>query len=162
MGKILIPSTVPMNLPVFYLRLSTCLASFVAICSVAEAAIAPLNDEMLKNKASHIIVGKVIKRHSQIKKSTVEKSFGIHLDTLVTLTVEISEIQKGKELGRAKKIVIETWSPHTRIPSLPGPQGHCPIPKKGDDAIFYLIRKEKSFQPLLPNGIRIKNALKGP
>ncbi len=47
---------------------------------------------------------------------------------------------------------------------MPGPQGHQPVPDKGDLVKTYLLydKKTKSYHPFMPNGIEIlKQAKKG-
>jgi hypothetical protein len=54
-------------------------------------------------------------------------------------------------------IVIQAWKPSTRIPPLPGLQGHEPMPQKGDTVTVYVEgKKGKAFEPFLPNGMQIK------
>ena len=56
-----------------------------------------------------------------------------------------------------QEILIGAWQPSTRIPPVPGLQGHEPIPEKGDTVKMYLLKnkKAKAYELLLPNGIEI-------
>ncbi len=57
------------------------------------------------------------------------------------------------------QIEILAWRPSSRIPPLPGLQGHNSIPGKGDTVTVYLRAKNGgSYEPLLPNGIQIDKA----
>ncbi|MEM7395148.1 MAG: hypothetical protein AAF492_22680 [Verrucomicrobiota bacterium] len=53
------------------------------------------------------------------------------------------------------EITVEAWRPATRLPPLPGPQGHGSIPDKGDTVTIYLESKSgNSWKPILPNGFK--------
>ena len=57
-----------------------------------------------------------------------------------------------------KKIVIRILSPSLRIPPISGPQGHYPIPVKGDKTQVHRRQEgEKKYSALLPNGFSIIN-----
>ena len=57
-----------------------------------------------------------------------------------------------------KKIVIRILSPSLRIPPISGPQGHYPIPVKGDKIQVHRRQEgEKKYSALFPNGFSIIN-----
>ena len=121
-------------------------------------AIAPMSPKDLEKTSDLIITGKVIGVTSIIKKSKIEKSFGIHRDKIFYITINVTEILKGKSACRDQKIDIRVWRPSLRIPPITGPQGHYPIPVKGDRVRVYIkMVGEKKYSALLPNGFRIIN-----
>ena len=65
---------------------------------------------------------------------------------------------KGPSLKQGHEIIVQAWQPSTRIPPLPGLQGHQPIPAAGDTVKMYLLKPQqaKEYEPLLPNGINIQ------
>ena len=112
----------------------------------------------LEKTSDLIITGKVIGVTSIIKKSKIEKSFGIHWDKIFYITINVTEILKGKSACRDQKIDIRVWRPSLRIPLITGPQGHYPIPVKGDRVRVYIkMESEKKYSALLPNGFSIIN-----
>ena len=59
---------------------------------------------------------------------------------------------------RDQKIDIRVWRPSLRIPPITGPQGHYPIPVKGDRVRVHIkMEGEKKYSALLPNGFSIIN-----
>ena len=112
----------------------------------------------LRKRSDLIITGKVTGVTSIIKKSKIEKSFGIHRDKIFYITINVTEILKGKSVCRDQKIDIRVWRPSLRIPPITGPQGHYPIPVKGDRVRVYIkMEGEKKYSALLPNGFSIIN-----
>lgn len=98
---------------------------------------------------------------SETQKSKVEKAPGIHRDRVFTITLQVKTIGKGTGIKAGDQIEIVAWRPSSRVPPLPGLQGHDSIPGKGDTVTVYLRAKNGgSYAPLLPNGIRIDKALK--
>ena len=75
---------------------------------------------------------------SIIKKSKIEKSFGIHRDKIFYITINVTEILKGKGACRDQKIDIRVWRPSLRISPITGHQEHYPIPVKGDRVRVYI------------------------
>ena len=72
--------------------------------------------------------------------------------------INVTEILKGKSVCRDQKIDIRVWRPSLRIPPITGPQGHYPIPVKGDRVRVYIkMEGEKKYSALLPNGFSIIN-----
>ncbi len=133
-------------------------ALVAALASIATfpalAAVAPISPAELKKQANYIVTGSVIGVTSKTQASKVEKALGIHRDRIYTIRIKVETISKGSGVKVGSEIEILAWKPSTRIPQLPGPQGHGPIPKKGDKATFYLKAKgKKQFEPLHPNGI---------
>ena len=124
--------------------------------SAVFGAIAPMSPKDLEKTSDLIITGKVIGVTSIIKKSKIEKSFGIHRDKIFYITINVTEILKGKSVCRDQKIDVRVWRPSLRIPPITGPQGHYPIPVKGDRVRVYIkMEGEKKYSALLPNGFSI-------
>jgi hypothetical protein len=78
------------------------------------------------------------------------------------IKLKVASVSKGSGVKIGQEILIEAWQPSTRIPPVPGLQGHEPVPGKGDAVKMYLLKnkKEKAYQPLLPNGIAITKKAK--
>ena len=127
-----------------------------------QAAKAPMSPKELEKESSHIVSGKVISVTAKVQKSKVERSFGIHRDKVYTIKLKVAAISKGAGVKVGQEILIEAWQPSTRIPPVPGPQGHQPVPGKGDAVKMYLLKnkKAKAYEPLLPNGIEITKKAK--
>ena len=124
------------------------------------AAVAPLSPENLRKEASHIITGRVLEVRSEIEKSQVERAFGLHRDRVFSITLQVAAVSKGKGVKQGEKVVVTAWRPATRIPPMPGPQGHSPIPEKGQVVTVYVASwKGISFATIMPNGIRIENPI---
>ena len=125
------------------------------------AAIAPLSQKQLDVQSELIVTGRVVAIESKVQKSKIERALGIHRDRIYSIKLEMVSLHKSPppEQGKGLKelLVVEAWRPVTRIPPLPGAQGHESIPKKGDLVKMYLKwNKNKSlWEPLLPNGIKI-------
>lgn len=135
------------------------LAGLLAFVSIAHAAVAPLSPAQLKAQATHVVTGTVLDVSSKTEKSKIEKAKGIHRDKVFTIRLEVKTVSKGTGITVGKPIEVVAWQPSTRIPPLPGPQGHGSIPKKGDSGTFYLKPKSgKTYEPLLPNGIQLGGA----
>ena len=128
--------------------------------SATWGAKAPISAENRKKEASNIVTGEVVSVTSKIQKSTIEKAKGIHRDKIFSIKVKVEKIAKGKGIKKGDEILVVAWKAHTRIPPLPGLQGHGSIPKEGDAATFYLKGIRKLFEPLMPNGIDIDNQAK--
>ena len=122
------------------------------------AALAPLDQKQLQAQSELIVTGRVVAVKSRVQKSRVERAFGIHRDKVFTLTIKVAFISKGTGVKVDQEIPLVAWQPSTRIPPLPGPQGHVSIPGKGDTVTMYLKwnKAKKVWAPLLPNGIEIK------
>ena len=134
------------------------IAGLIVMEASSLAAVAPLSPENLRKEASHIITGRVLEVKSSIEKSKVERAFGLHRDRVFTITLQVTEVSKGKGVKPDEKVIVTAWQPATRIPSMPGPQGHSPIPKKGQFVTVYVGSREgASFAAIMPNGIRIDN-----
>jgi hypothetical protein len=126
------------------------------------AAKVPMSQKELEKEASHIVSGKVISVTTKVQKSTVERVFGLHRDKVYTIKLKVASASKGTGVKMGQEILIEAWQPSTRIPPVPGLQGHEPIPEKGDTVKVYLLKnkKAKAYEPLLPNGIEITKKAK--
>ena len=131
-----------------------------------QAAKAPLSQKQLDEQSELIVTGRVGAIESKVQKSKIERALGIHRDRIYTIKLGLISLHKSPPLEQGKGLkellVVEAWRPVTRIPPLPGPQGHGSIPKKGDLVKMYLKwNKNKSlWEPLLPNGIKITKKAK--
>ena len=125
------------------------------------AAIAPLSQKQLDEQSELIVTGIVRATESKVQKSKIERALGIHRDRIYTIKLGLISLHKSppleQGLGFKEQLVVEAWRPVTRIPPLPGLQGHQSIPKKGDLVKMYLKwnKKKAVWEPLLPNGIEI-------
>ena len=125
------------------------------------AAIAPLSQKQLDEQSELIVTGRVVAIESKVQKSRIERAVGIHRDRIYGIKLELISLHKKPPLEQDFELkglqAIEAWRPVTRIPPLPGPQGHGSIPKKGDLVKMYLKWNKNGahWEPLLPNGIEI-------
>ena len=125
------------------------------------AAIAPLSQEQLDEQSELIVTGRVVAIESKVQKSKIERALGIHRDQIYSIKLEMVSLHKSPPLEQGKGLkellVVEAWRPVTRIPPLPGSQGHESIPNKGNEVKMYLKwNKNKAlWEPLLPNGIKL-------
>ena len=134
------------------------IAGLMAMGASSSAAVAPLSPENLRKGSTHIITGRVLEVKSRIEKSQLERAFGLHRDRVFTIRLQVAEVSKGKGVKSGEKIIVTAWQPATRIPPLPGPQGHFPVPEKGQVVTVHVVsRKGASFVPFMPNGIRIED-----
>ena len=122
-----------------------------------QAAKRPMSPKELEKESNHIISGKVVSVITKVQKSKIERSLGIHRDRVYTIKLKVASISKGTRVKVGQEILIEAWQPSTRIPPVPGLQGHEPVPRKGDTVKMYLLKNKKveAYEPLLPNGIEI-------
>jgi len=127
-----------------------------------QAAKVPMSQKELEKESSHIISGKVISVTTKVQKSKVERALGLHRDRVYTIKLKVTSVSKGTGVKVGQGILIGAWQPSTRIPPVPGLQGHEPIPRQGDEVKMYLLKnkKEKAYKPLLPNGIEITKKAK--
>ena len=127
-----------------------------------QAAKVPMSQKELEKEASHIVSGKVISVTTKVQKSKIERSLGLHRDKVYTIKLKVASVSKGTGAKVGQEILIEAWQPSTRIPPVPGLQGHEPVPEKGDTVKMYLLKnkKAKACEPLLPNGIEITKKAK--
>ena len=138
--------------------LATFLVGLLALSALdAPAAVPPRPPEEMMEEATHVVEGKVIALSSKTKKSRVERDLLVARDRIFKITVKVTVLEKGKGLKQGNELTFEAWQPSTRFPPLPGPQGHQPVPDKGDLVKVYLLFNEKSktYHPFLPNGITI-------
>jgi hypothetical protein len=137
------------------MRKSILLVLLLCVVVPGWTALAPHSPEELKARASHIVTGAVVSISSKTQKSKVERGFGIKRDRIFTIGLKVASVTKGADVKAGQVIQVEAWQPSTRIPPLPGPQGHEGIPKVGDTVIMYLLQDASAgFVPVLPNGIQ--------
>ena len=127
-----------------------------------QAAKAPMSSKELEKESFYIVSGTVISVTTKVQKSKIERSLGLHRDKVYAIKLKVASVSKGSGVKIGQEILIEAWQPSTRIPPVPGLQGHEPVPGKGDAVKMYLLKnkKEKAYQPLLPNGIAITKKAK--
>ena len=127
-----------------------------------QAAKVPMSQKELEKESNHIVSGKVISVTVKVQKSKIERALGLHRDKVYTIKLKVASVLKGAGVKVGQEILIEAWQPSTRIPPLPGLQGHEPVSAKGDTVKMYLLKnkKAKACQPLLPNGIEITKKAK--
>ncbi|MDC0050600.1 hypothetical protein OAJ79_03100 [Verrucomicrobia bacterium] len=127
-----------------------------------QAAKVPMSPKELEKESSHIVSGKVISVTTKVQKSKIERSLGLHRDKVYTIKLKVASVSKGNGVKVGQGILIEAWQPSTRIPPVPGLQGHEPVPENGDTVEMYLLKnkKSKAYEPLLPNGIEITKKAK--
>ena len=134
------------------------LAGLVALTAFdVSAAVAPHSKESMMEEATHVVRGKVVALSSKTQKSKYEKDLLIARDRIFKITVEVIAVEKGKGVKEGDELTLEAWRPSTRFPPLPGPQGHQPVPSKGDHVKTYLLydKNTKNYHPFMPNGIDI-------
>ena len=137
---------------------ATFLVGLLALSALdAPAAVAPLPPEAMMEEATHVVEGKVIALSSKTQKSRVERDLLIARDRIFKITVKVTDLEKGKGLEQGNELTFEAWHPSIRFPAMPGPQGHQPVPAKGDLVKVYLLynKKSKTYHPFMPNGISI-------
>ena len=127
-----------------------------------QAAKVPMSQKELEKESNHIVSGEVISVTVKVQKSKIERALGLHRDKVYTIKLKVASVLKGAGVKVGQEILIEAWQPSTRIPPLPGLQGHEPVSAKGDTVKMYLLKnkKAKAYQPLLPNGIEITKKAK--
>lgn len=143
------------------------LQNFLLIVALAglplllQGAVAPHSKEAMQKGAKCVVEGEVLSVTSKTQKSKIEKGFVIARDRIYTITIQVSNVAKG-EAKAGDELQFKAWRPSTRVPPMPGQQGHHPIPGKGDWVKAYLLGEKDNFQPYMPNGIEIlKEAGKG-
>ena len=138
--------------------------SFTLAAFDASAAVAPHPPEEMMEEATHVVRGKVVALTSKTQKSKYGNGWVIARDRIFKITIKVVSVAKGKGVKEGEQLTFEAWQPSTRIPAMPGPQGHQPVPEKGDLVKTYLLynQKTKTYHPFMPNGIEIlKKAKKG-
>ena len=127
-----------------------------------QAAKVPMSQKELEKESNHIVSGKVISVTVKVQKSKIERALGLHRDKVFTIKLKVASVRKGAGVKVGQEILIEAWQSSTRLPPVPGLQGHEPVPEKGDTVKMYLLKnkKLKAYEPLLPNGIEIKKVTK--
>lgn len=123
----------------------------------ASAAVAPYPPEVMMEEATHVVRGEVVALTSKTQKSKVERGLLIARDRIFKITLKLTAVDKGKGAKEGDQLTFEAWQPSTRFPAMPGPQGHQPVPDKGDIVKTYLLydKKTKTYHPFMPNGIEI-------
>jgi len=125
----------------------------------ALSAVAPYGLKDLESSSTHILSGKVSAITSRTQKSKVETAFGVHRDRVYTVKLAVTKVSKGTGVKLGEVVDVLLWQPSTRMPPLPGPQGHTYIPKKGDAVMVYGRQQPGiAFKPIMPNGIVLKGS----
>ncbi len=142
--------------------------------SAATAAIAPLSQTQLKEKAEDIFVGKVLSISDIAEPSKRFDKGTKFTDRTYTITIGVITVLKYKSVKVATEVTVKAWQPvgseQTGLIGFVGPQGHVPIPKKGDIITVYTEKSETNkdadektdagktqvYIPLLPNGMVIQ------
>ena len=123
-------------------------AAAVWVTLPALAAIPPQKPEMLKDNATHIVVGKV-----QGVYSTEVMKKAEFVDRHYVIEVEVTAVEKGEGVQAQKVIYVKAWKPAGRPRGWAGPQGQNVIPAAGDTGRLYVTRAEDgTFTLLTPNG----------
>ena len=129
------------------------IAGLMAMGTSSWAAVAPLSPENLRKEATHILRGKVLEVKSRTRLDGL-----FRLDRVFTIRLRVTGVAKGKGVRKGEEIVVTAWRPALRIPPMPGPQGHFPVPAKGQVVTVHVASREgASFVPIMPNGIRIES-----
>ena len=123
-----------------FIRCFFVLAVFFFV-SFLNAAIAPLSQVDLERQSGYIVSGIVLSVSTAIRKSKVERSFGIHRDRVYKFRFRIKQISKGQELKESGEITIRAWQSSVRIPPIPGPEGYTFIPSEGDEIMESFLAK---------------------
>ncbi len=123
----------------------------------ASAAVAPHPPEEMMEEATHVVRGEVVALTSKTQKSKYGGPLVIARDRIFKITLNLIAIEKGDDVQKGGELTFEAWQPSTRIPAMPGPQGHQPVPEKGDLVKTYLLydKKTRIYRPFMPNGIEI-------
>lgn len=137
-------------------RVSVLAFLMFSLCASVWAAKKPASKEELIKEATHIITAKVVEVTSKIERSKFEKGAG-NRDEVFSIRVKVESPAKGKDIKLGDEILVIAWKAHTRIGAAKVAwQGHDPISKKGQVATFYLKKDGKKFEPIMPNGIVMK------
>ena len=141
------------------MNINIALIALISVCPpTVFSAVPPMSPKELNESSDLVVTGKVICISSQISKSKVEKSLGIHRDKVFKVIIKVKTVMKGKGIKVGQKITIGAWQPSVRVPPIPGPQGNDPIPNRGDSIMAYLHKKsDNNYSALLPNGFKINN-----
>ena len=137
---------------------AACLVGLLALAAFdASAAVAPHPPEEMMEEATHVVRGEVVALTSKTQKSKVERGLLIARDRIFKITLKLTAVDKGTGIKEGDQLTFEAWQPSTRFPAMPGPQGHQPVPDKGDIVKTYLLydKKTKTYHPFMPNGIEI-------
>ena len=137
---------------------AACLVGLLALAAFdASAAVAPHPPEEMMEEATHVVRGKVVALTSKTQKSKVERGLLFARDRIYKITIKVSSVEKGSGVNAGDEVLVEAWRPSVRLPPMPGPQGHQPVPDKGDLVKSYLLynQKTKTYHPFMPNGIEI-------
>ncbi len=131
--------------------------SFTLVAFDASAAVAPHPPEEMMEEATHVVRGEVVALTSKTQKSKVERGLLIARDRIFKIRLKVTTVEKGKDVKEGDELTFEAWRPSVRFPPMPGPQGHQPVPGKGDLVKTYLLydKKAKTYHPFMPNGIEI-------
>ena len=140
----------------------------------ATAAIAPLSPAQLREQAEEIFTGKVLSITESEGQSTRFDDDTKFKDRTFTITMGVISVLKYKSVTVASQVKLQAWQPvggkNDGLIGFVGPQGHVPIPKKGDIVTVYAAKRGSTkapnasnkdsklqiYVPLLPNGMVIQ------
>ena len=141
--------------PQLFVVLTVFMFSF-SLGTSAWSAKMPASQDNLEQDATHIITAKVLEVASKIEKSKFETGIG-NTDKVFSIRVQVASTAKGKDIQRGDTILVIAWKPQTRIGAgTIGFQGHDQIPTRNQMATFYLKQNGKHYEPIMPNGIQVK------
>ena len=117
------------------------------ITGTVHAEVPLLSSDELKNKAKHIVVGKV-----QAVYSTTEKSNNYE-NTRSVAEIAVLNVEKGTDITTGNTVYAHFWNKRWigKGRPEPGSSGHNGV-AKGDFVLAHLIRKNGTYHVLLPNG----------
>ena len=116
----------------------------------ASAAVPPRSPENLKENATDIVVGQVVRVYA----GTREVREGMTDDVYVA-EVKVGATAKG-ESAPGKVIFVRYWKPKSRPRGWTGPQGQNVLPAAGKSVRLFLVRAEDGgLDVLTPNGVEV-------
>ena len=116
----------------------------------ASAAVPPRSPENLKENATDIVVGQVVRVYA----GTREVREGMTDDVYVA-EVKVTAAEKG-DLAAGKVVFARYWKPKSRPRGWAGPQGQNVLPAEGKTVRLFLVRAaDGGLDVLTPNGVAV-------
>jgi hypothetical protein len=169
-----------MKLLILWCCVASALLLGVAVQTNALAALPPLSPTELKEKAGEIFTGKVLSVTSSEGPSKRFDSDQKFIDRTFIIRMGVLRVEKHESLMVGQEVKVRAWQPvggqQGGLIGFVGPQGHVPIPKKGQIVTVYTAKaKEKPegtgdaspsagkpkvavVTPLVPNGMVLQKA----